>query len=40
MEYDRALERANVFDTIYYLSQIANREDVYREILSSMSYVQ
>ncbi|RKP23549.1 Rapamycin-insensitive companion of mTOR, middle domain-containing protein [Syncephalis pseudoplumigaleata] len=35
----RALERANVFDTIYCLSQIANREDVYREILSSMSYV-
>ncbi|KAI8055952.1 Rapamycin-insensitive companion of mTOR, N-term-domain-containing protein [Syncephalis plumigaleata] len=34
-----ALERANVFDTIYCLSQIANREDVYREILSSMSYV-
>ncbi|KAI9599428.1 Rapamycin-insensitive companion of mTOR, N-term-domain-containing protein [Syncephalis fuscata] len=35
----RALERANVFDTIYCLSQIANREDVYREILTSMSYV-
>ncbi|RKP05819.1 Rapamycin-insensitive companion of mTOR, middle domain-containing protein [Thamnocephalis sphaerospora] len=34
----RALERANVFDTIYCLGQISNREDVYREFLTSMVY--
>jgi hypothetical protein len=34
----RLLEKSNVFDIIFHLTELTNREDIIREILSSMDY--